>query len=415
MRTRATRLCLLGARGALALKLSLSRLAREQPRQNRSLRSDERGLATVLFAVALMPFILASLAIVVETGFVLATRADLQRTADAAALAGAFHALESPAQAEAHAEVIAEVNYPELVTNEATATANYVTASVEANADSLFTSDSWLSFGEPLVRADAVARAAAPRLPGPGVFCLAVALTTQQAAEATQGVLGSPLTHSWAELLPYLTILRTGSGAGSNAGFIDIEGPVSQNTRDCLTNGSANPVEPVEETETGLSTGQARQGLQDRLEVARDRACFTWDDIVASIAEADGDGDGVADAGAWRCDPLANQGTAVVLIPVVAEDFQLLQGNSPITVHDLGSGSTYQFALFWIDALRTFEDVNASQWKFVTSGGQGQAEILGLFLLDRPTVITQPPSGVTGGVVDCQPASVAHCFVQLLD
>ena len=407
-------LAAMAARRALPVALGPGEPSAGNPR---SLRRDDRGFATVFFAVAIMPFILALLAIVAEVGFVMATRSDLQRTADAGALAGALQVLENPINAEVQAETTAAANYADLVTNEVTIAGNHVTSLVHANADSLFPAGSWLSFGEPLIQAEATARAAAPRLPGPGVFCVGVELTTQQDAQAAQEFWGSPLEQAWAGLAPlFLTQLRSGAGAGSNAGFIDIGGPVNQNTRDCLSDGSANPVQPVEETQTGLSTGQARQGLQARLEAARDRNCFTWGEIVASIQAADSDGDGVADDGSWRCDPLSDQATAVVFIPIVDQDFTDQQGTMTITVHDLGADSTYQFAMYWIDALRTFEDIGANNWQFVTSGGQGHAEVVGVFLLDRPTVIMPPPpTGSTGGFVDCDPTAAGHCFVQLVD
>ncbi|PZC44208.1 MAG: Flp pilus assembly protein TadG [Chloroflexi bacterium] len=379
------------------------------------LHGDERALTSVLFAVGLMPFFLAMLAIVTDVGFVMATRSDLQRSADAAARAGALHVLEDPALARTEAQGNAQINYATLVTNSASIDGVRVTVALQANAQSLFSPESWLSFGEPLVRAAATARVASARLPGPGVFCVGVSLTAQQSAEIVQLTQGSPLSQTWADLDPFITILRAGASSGSNAGFIDIEGPVNENTRDCLRDGSANPVEPVEETQPGLSTGQAAQALQDRLQAAQARNCFDWADVVASIQEADPDGDGVADAGAWRCDPLTNQATAVVLVPIVNEDFQSQQGTSQITLHDLGPTSTYQFGLYWIDPQRTFEDLNANKWKFDTPNGQGHAELKGVFLLDRPMVITTATSNPDGGVVDCDPSAAGYCFVQLVD
>jgi len=143
-------------------------------------------------------------------------------------------------------------------------------------------------------------------------------------------------------------------------------------------------------------------------------SCFSWQDIVTSIENADADRNGIANDGTWVCSPLHNQATAVALMPVVDEDLQDNQGNIPVTVHDQGSLRPYLLAMFFIDADRTFDDTTANKWKFA-GGGQGQGEIHGVFLVDSPSTLGTPPGSGLGGVVNCEPDDFVLCFVQLVD
>jgi Flp pilus assembly protein TadG len=383
------------------------------------LAEDEHGLVLVFFAISFLG-LFAFLAIVAESGLVFLERRELQNTADAAALAGAQQLFVDPSGAEFVAEDYAAASTPALVTNDAVVVGTRVSQTVSRNAKSLFTPGSVLSFGEPEVTAQATARLAAARLPGPGVSCFGVSLSTHiqtQTDLAGQDV----LAFAWADLDPVTTILRFGGGAGSNAGLIDIEGDVNQNTRDCLREGSANALEPVEETQTGISTGQVAQALQARLEAARARTdvagggCFSWDEIVNSIRAADADGDGIADDGSWRCHPLANQDTAVLLVPVFNEDFQDVAGTTPINLHDLGDPQPYLLTLVFVDAERTFVNTSAAHWQYRTQGA-GQAEVIGVWLLDAPTTLHPVPlDGTGGGLVDCDQSTFLFCFTQLVD
>lgn len=387
-------------------------------RPARTLPQDQTGMVLIWFALGFIGF-LAFLAIVVESGLIFLERRELQNTADAAALAGGQALLLDPLNAETTAEAYAADDKSGLVTNNATATTTTITQEVSHNSRTLFASTG-LSFGEPEVHASATARIAATRLPGPGVFCVAVSLEEYISASGDLSTFDS-LTLDWADLEPYETTLRFGAGqAGSNAGYIDILGDINENTRDCLENGSANPLLPQEETQTGISTGQASQALYERLVRARDRTdndgrgCFTWDEVVWSIIAADLDLDGIADDGTWACNPLYNQDSAVVLMPVVNESFYDGSGTSAVNVHDQGGDKPYLMAMFFIDALRTFENVNVANWKFQTQGN-GQGEIYGLFLTRVPTVLNPAPQGESGGVIICDPNASFTCFVQLVD
>jgi len=327
-------------------------------------------------------------------------------------LAGAQELFLNPALAEATAESYAATNTSGLVFNDAVVTGVQITQEVRRNAPTGFSGV--LSFGEPEVSATATARIAGSRLPGPGVTCLGVEVNEHGVALGLQTGVDVLLLDD-PGLVPYLTTLRLGAGQ-PNAGYVDILGSENQTTRDCLANGSANPLDPTEETQTGVATGQALQGLQSRMEVARIRGCFTWDEIRLSILAADSDRDGIADDGTWHCNPLFNQGTAMMLMPVVDEDFLDQQGTIPVNLHDQGSDRPYLLTMFFLDAERTFEDTAAQSWKFLVSGGQGEAEIVGVFVTDAPTTLSQiPPDGGGGALIDCSLADSVFCFVQLID
>jgi len=385
-------------------------------RRPEKLTTDERGLVLIFFSLGFLG-LFAFLAIVVESGLVFLEKRELQNTADAAALAGAQQLFVNPNGAEFVAEDYAADSTPNLVVNDAVVAGSNITQTVSRNAGTLFTGD--LSFGEPEVTAQATARLAASRLPGPGVSCFGVSLSAHL---ATQGLIGGEnvLLRTWANLTGVTTTLRFGGGAGSNAGLIDIQGAINQNTRDCLRDGSANALVPLEETQTGISTGQVAQALQDRLEAAMARTdngagggCYSWEDIVDSIEEADVGLDGVADDGSWPCSPLTSQETAVMLVPIFNEDFALVSGNTDINLTDLGDPNPYLLTLVWVDGERTFEDTTANKWKYQV---QGQAEVIGVWIDNAPTTLNPfPPDGTDGGVVDCDRDTFLFCFTQLVD
>ena len=76
----------------------------------RRFRDDDRGLATLLFAIGFLPFIFALAIMVMDVGTVFALRRDLQGAADSAALAGAWSLRDGSAEAIADAESYAEAN-----------------------------------------------------------------------------------------------------------------------------------------------------------------------------------------------------------------------------------------------------------------------------------------------------------------
>ena len=435
-------------------------------RRLRSLRRrfhrDEQGLVILLWALGFLG-LLAFLAMVVETGFVYSERRELQNTADASALAGAQTLWAQNGLAEADAWTWATKNVPDLDPANFNATVSggrTITVTVGKNAESLFTPGHWLGFGRPLVTATATAQVAATRLPGPGVLCIGVEATS----EFGQGIddaylyqqanpLPGPLAPPPLLLTPdgYYSVLRSGAGAGSNAGFVDIDqgGGGASQVRQCMGAGSEKAlveeldafgdlVVPID-AEPGLNTGPARQGLKNRLEAAMLSGCYTWAEIRQSMLDADTDGDGLVDPGkTWKCSPLNPaiivngwQATSIVLLPVISNEFKFgeIQGagetfylaecDDPL----LGCDPTippeeqpYLLAFFWLDAETTFVDPSSGNWQFDGSGGQGEAELWGIFLVDHPLQLGTPPTGAVGDLVVCNPGAftTTSCFILLV-
>ena len=116
----------------------------------------------------------------------------------------------------------------------------------------------------------------------------------------------------------------------------------------------------------------------------------------------------------WRCSPLEDEATAVVLVPIINEDFTDGQGPLPITVYTPSDGQPYVFAFYWIAAVRTYVDLTKNSWAFISSGGQGQAEIDGVFIIDHPVNLGSPPTGDVGAFIDCDFQLSTQCFIQLV-
>ena len=242
-------------------------------------------------------------------------------------LAGGGRLFERGATAaEAETTQYAEDSHPGLVTNLATidTAAMTVTSEVGDQPGSFFVGA--LSLGNPNVLATATARVGAAVLPGPGVFCVGSHVDTVVAANAANAALFAPLDHIW--LVPwvladeYYTVLRFGAGSGSNAGYVDIgdAGGASQAVRTCFEEGSAQGLQPVERTQTGIAAGPVGQGLQARLEAAAANGCASWDAITSTLIAAGG-ADGLVE-GDWVCSPYHTQASAVELLPVMRDPFQ---------------------------------------------------------------------------------------------
>ncbi|MBE0609196.1 MAG: hypothetical protein IH609_07445, partial [Dehalococcoidia bacterium] len=131
-----------------------------------------------IVTLALMSlFILAILAVVVESSAVYIQRRNLQNAADAAALAGAqeLNGLASgddPAREKAK-EYAAE-NVDGLIPGDEPIVSGHTQIQVQVRKKAATAFAGWLSFGEPVVSAKATARIASPLLPGPGVVPLGI-------------------------------------------------------------------------------------------------------------------------------------------------------------------------------------------------------------------------------------------------
>ena len=141
---------------------------------------------------------------------------------------------------------------------------------------------------------------------------------------------------------------------------------------------------------------------------------MSWPDIVQSVVDFE---NGLTPE--WRCSPLTDQRTAIVLLPVL--DTTILgdiSGTAVIPIAAAGNGA-YLFGLFWIDAERTFKNPRplGGNWQYVNSStGQGQAEIQGVFLINHPTALGGPINPGAGvELLDCDPDSSILCFLVLVE
>ena len=93
-------------------------------------------------------------------------------------------------------------------------------------------------------------------------------------------------------------------------------------------------------------------------------------------------------ASAAAADPDGTQATAVVLMPVIAENF--VAGSESNWVHLYqDAGGAYLLAYFWVDALATFRDPLQGNWH-CASGAPAHCEVHGRFLLAVPAVLGAP-------------------------
>jgi Flp pilus assembly protein TadG len=410
------------------------RLIRLRPRRrglNRHaarLDQDESGLALLFWAFSLLG-LFAFFSIVADTGLIFVERRDLQNVADASALAGARELFESGATAaQLETTQYADDSKSGLVSNVAivNSSAMTVTSTIGGQPGSFFAGA--LSLGNPVVNANATAQVGAFQLPGPGVFCVGTHIGTlnDEVSDHVSQLNAQGFSYIWDLFYDrpssyslvdgdYFSVLRFGAGDGSNAGYVDIgkQGGASQAVRTCFRNGSAKGLQPTEPTETGISAGPASQGLQDRLEDARDRGCYDWDDVMAELRAADANGDGVVE-GTWRCSPNVNQATSVVLIPVVDQDFTTTSGGQIIDIHLDPASDQYKLAYFWLDAEQTFVNTSTGNWKFDTDGGgQGQMQIEGIFLSQFLTELSSIPG--SGDIVACRLGLSTNCSILLVD
>ncbi|MGE0598645.1 MAG: pilus assembly protein TadG-related protein [Dehalococcoidia bacterium] len=306
-------------------------------------RRAESGQSIV--TVALMSFfLLAILAVVVESSAVYFQRRNLQNTADAAALAGAqsltgLQASESVAIAAAQDYIAKNIDGATYPTPDVTD--NYTQIRVVVKKKSATAFAGWLSFGQPEVAASATARIAAPLLPGPGVVPLAIDLPTYDAC-----IDGGECTG---------ITLKEFSGNNDvpkrNYGFLDLGGQGGGNNEICnyIKGGATVPIMDPDRAEPGDKNGM-RDCLAARLEAAESNNCLTIGQVL------DGDGSLL-----WRCNPLGGaargangfadiQPTAVIIIPVV-QDFDEGGCNAfNNCVNIIGEGDELRtFAFFLID------------------------------------------------------------------
>ena len=353
----------------------------------------EGGGVIIMWTLGMVGF-LGFLAVVAEAGFFVMERTELQRTADAAALAGAQDLPYDPAGGTTAAGDWADKNTAALAMNDVVlANGNtQITSTVGRERTQLFTGV--LDVGNHDVQADATARIASPALPGIGVSPLAVPLVTYM-DPLVQG--GLPFT------------LKTAAGQ-SNTGLVRI-GTGNQGTNyieDALIHGADEPLTPQIATETGNNTNKVLNGLASRLQAALGTGCYTYAAVMSSVNGSD-----------WPCGPFQAaesdgggvQATAVILIPIVVQNFPNQQGNQTVDVHRPDPDGPYELAYFWVDGNATFADPLNGDWS-CKNGPPSKCEIQGRFLFNMPAYLSTPGSG--DEIVDYDSNGVVR-VVQLIE
>lgn len=272
-------------------------------------REESQSIVTL----ALMSlFILAILAVVVETSAVYIQRRNLQNAADAAALAGAqelngLAAGEAPAIAAA--EAYADDNVSDLLGVTAVVSEGYTQVQVQVQKKAATAFAGWLSFGEPTVSAKATARIASPLLPGPGVVPLAIDLATYDSCIVDDLCSGVTLKE-WA---------GNNEDPPSSFGYLDLGGIGGGQNEICagLVGGAAAAITDPDNEHNG-NISSVFNCLVDRMNAAIANDCLTVDQVL--------DGEGAL---LDRCNPLGGAGkgahpsfpeaqpTAVIIIPVI--------------------------------------------------------------------------------------------------
>jgi len=369
-------------------------------------REESQSIVTL----ALMSlFILAILAVVVESSAVYIQRRNLQNSADAAALAGAqelngYASGEAPAIAAAQS--YADQNLSDLLGVTAVVSNNYTEVQVQVQKKAATAFAGWLSFGEPTVSAKATARIASFNI----IRCV-VPIAVQDTAyfQGTDNYPEYPLTNP-PPLIPLKVAVNGGPGGTSNTGLVDL-GP--GNSANPIRSGSGCGLAPLIDTKPGGTIGDVNNGLTDRLKAAQATNCYTWADVQPPS---------VTGEAKWRCRPEAQfsggiQRSAVVLLPVLDVDI-VETGKTDVPIAQLSNGQ-YLLAYFWVSGEDTY-DTSKTNWDCKIKSGQDKCIIYGRFIVNEPVDLdvfdpTLCPGGhVEDCIVEFDPAATTK-IVQLID
>ncbi len=367
-------------------------------------REESQSIVTL----ALMSlFILAILAVVVETSAVYIQRRNLQNAADAAALAGAqelngLAAGEAPAIAAA--EAYADDNVSDLLGVTAVVSEGYTQVQVQVQKKAATAFAGWLSFGEPTVSAKATARIASFNV----IRCVVpIGVQASIYYTATSDYPDDPV----ADPPPLVELKQQNNQSTSNSGLVDL---VTGNEADGILGGSACNLAPTIDTKNGASYGVVDQGLPPRLQAAIANDCYTWADVQPPS---------VTGEAIWRCKPentvQANgvQASAVVLLPVLAADF-VVPGHKGYPLAQLANGQ-YLLAYFWISGDDIY-DTSRSNWQCLINSGPNRCIIYGRFIVNQPVDLDVfdpslcPGGNLEGCVLEFDPAATTK-IVQLID
>ncbi|UCH86622.1 MAG: hypothetical protein JSU97_08925 [Dehalococcoidia bacterium] len=302
---------------------------------------EERGQGLVVAALA-MVVIMAFAAIAIDVGVFLHERRELQKSADAAALAGAQELPESPTDAVQKAEEWAAnngIDAGELESIEISTT--YIaddTITVEVSRDVPFMFARVLGFSSDTMSADATARVGSPAGMG-GLVPF--------------GVLEDAIELDEPTVLKYdATDVDHG-----NFGALAIDGDGASIYRETIKYGSETALcsesqptctDPTTETEPGNMTGPTRTGVNWRIDETSS-ACDEFEEVF----QEDGDTYRLK----TRCNPFgpggAHDSNRVVVVPVIEE---LCHGRCEVTI--------LKFAMFFLEELGscTGNDCEVTGW-----------------------------------------------------
>jgi len=250
-----------------------------------------------------MVVILGFAAMAVDVGLFLHERRDLQKAADAAALAGAQELPGAPSEAEANVHEWADKNGIDIAGGElesvevGTTYAENDTVTVSVQRDVPFVFARVLGFSSDTMRADATARVGSPTW-ADNVMPWSLLKSAQEG-----------VTYDTEVTLKY----SAQDGAGGDYGSLALGGLTGASAYyDAILNGADTCIGCVEQTEPGNIVGKTEKGLQDRLE-SNNPACENFGDVFEAVDDG------------WRfvskeCNPWEEEGAdskRVVLIPVI--------------------------------------------------------------------------------------------------
>jgi len=372
-------------------------------------RVDGEESQSIVTLALMSLFILAILAVVVETSAVYIQRRNLQNAADAAALAGAqelngYAASEAPAIAAA--EAYADENLPDLLAVSAVVSEEYTQVQVQVQKKAATAFAGWLSFGEPTVSAKATARIASFNI----IRCV-VPIAVQDTAyfEGTDNYPEDPITNP-PPLVGLKLAVNGGPDGTSNTGLVDL-GP--GNSADPIRSGSGCGLAPLIDTKPGGTIGDVNNGLTDRLKAAQATGCYTWEDVQPPV---------VTGEATWRCKPENQysdgiQRSAVVLLPVLAIDI-VEPGREDVPIVQLSNGQ-FLLAYFWVSGEDTY-DTSKNSWECKIKSGQDKCIVYGRFIMNQPVDLDvfDPDRCPGGNIEDCiiefDPEATTK-IVQLID
>jgi len=302
---------------------------------------EERGQGLVLAAFA-MVVIFGFAAMAIDVGLFLQERRDLQKSADAAALAGAQELPASPGDAQQKTEEWAAKNgidASELESIDITSTyAANDTITVEVKRDVPFVFARVLGFSNDTMRADGTARVGSPAAMG--------GLTPF-------GVLEDAIELDEPTVLKY----DANDVDHGNFGALGIDGNGASTYRETIKYGSETALcsqsqetcaDPTTETEPGNMTGPTRTGVNWRIDETS-TACDEFDEVF----QEHGDTYRLK----TRCNPFgpggAHDSKRVVIVPVIEE---LCHGHCDVTI--------LKFAMFFLEELDscTGNDCEVTGW-----------------------------------------------------